>query len=333
MLNYRQEDDAGEPVVDERRINLIVGVSWRLSMIEAGEAAGASRGWAREAIEYFLWAFTPLRPMTARDIYELVSTNAFTTRGLYLNVGYWKNARTIDEACQSLAELVGSTAAMGPGDDVVDVGFGFAAQDVFWMEHFAPRRITGLNVTPLQVRTARERVRALGMADRIDLREGSATAMQLPSTSCDVVTAVECAFHFNTRELFLAEAFRVLRPGGRLVLADVIRNSPEAQPLRRVAQDLVWRTFAKKFAVPAENADRRDAYAKKLEAAGFAEVRVESIRNHVFPGWHRSLSQDRALLRRLHPVGRLPYRLLLRLDANTVYSAFDYVLASARKPS
>jgi ubiquinone/menaquinone biosynthesis C-methylase UbiE len=210
---------------------------------------------------------------------------------------------------------------------------GFAAQDVFWMEHFAPRRITGLNVTPLQVRTARERVRALGMADRIDLREGSATAMQLPSASCDVVTAVECAFHFNTRELFLAEAFRVLRPGGRLVLADVIRNSPEAQPLRRMAQDFVWRTFAKKFAVPAENADRRDAYTKKLEAAGFAEVRVESIRNHVFPGWHRSLSQDRALLRRLHPVGRLPYRLLLRSDANTVYSAFDYVLASARKPS
>ena len=52
-----------------------------------------------------------------------------------------------------------------------------------------------------------------------------------------------------------------------------------------MAQDFVWRTFAKKFAVPAETADRRDAYAKKLEAAGFAEVRVELIlRNHVFPG-------------------------------------------------
>ena len=58
----------------------------------------------------------------------------------------------------------------------------------------------------------------------------------------------------------------MLRPGGRLVLADVIRNSPEAQPLRRMAQDFTWRTFAKKFAVPAENADRRDTYANKLEA-------------------------------------------------------------------
>ncbi len=53
-------------------------------MIEAGETAGPTRGRVRESIEYFQWAFTPLRPMTERGIYELVSTNAFTTRGLYL---------------------------------------------------------------------------------------------------------------------------------------------------------------------------------------------------------------------------------------------------------
>ena len=58
---------------------------------------------------------------------------------------------------------------------------------------------------------------------------------------------------------------------------------------------------------------------------------VTSIRDHVFPGWHRALAKDPGLLRRLHFVGRLPYRLLLGFNAYTVYSAFDYVLASARK--
>jgi hypothetical protein len=67
-------------------------------MTAAEEAAGASRGRLLEAMDYLLWAYTPFRPMTARDIYELVSTNAFTRRGLYLNLGYWKTARTIDEA-------------------------------------------------------------------------------------------------------------------------------------------------------------------------------------------------------------------------------------------
>lgn len=99
-----------------------------------------------------------------------------------------------------MACLVAETAAMGPQDDVVDVGFGFAEQDTLWIERFAPRHITGLNVTRSQVRVARERVRSRGLADRIDLREGSATAMPLAAASCDIVTALECAFHFDTRE-------------------------------------------------------------------------------------------------------------------------------------
>jgi len=301
-------------------------------MRAAAEVSVATRGRLREAMDYILWAYTPFRRMTARDIYELVSTNAFTARGLYLNLGYWKSAQSIDQACEALAGLVAETAAMGPGDDVVDVGFGFADQDILWMKHFAPRRITGLNVTPSQVRIARERVRRLGLEDRIELLEGSATEMPLPDSSCDIVTAVECAFHFQTRERFFAEAFRVLRPGGRLVLADVIRNVPEAVRFRRAVQDFNWNAFAQKFAVPPANADRRDSYAKKLRTAGFADLSVTSIREDVFPGWHGALATDPALLRRFHLAGRVPYRLLLRFDANTVYSAFDYLLASARKP-
>jgi hypothetical protein len=66
---------------------------------------------------------------------------------------------------------------------------------------------------------------------------------------------------------------------------------------------------------------------------GFGTVDVTPIGEHVFPGWHRALAHDRALFARLPLAGRLPYRLLLNFDARTVYGAFDYVLASARKPT
>ena len=157
--------------------------------------------------------------------------------------------------------------------------------------------------------------------------------MPLPDACCDIVTAVECAFHFHTREDFLAEAFRVLRPGGRLVLADVIRAAPEPDGWRQRVQDFTWTQFAQKFAVPAANADQRAPYTAKLRAAGFETVDVTPIGEHVFPGWHRALGHDSALFARLPLAGRLPYRLLLNFDARTVYGAFDYVLASARKPT
>jgi cyclopropane fatty-acyl-phospholipid synthase-like methyltransferase len=271
--------------------------------------------------------------MTARSLYEMVATRGFTARGLYLNLGYWRDATDIDAACEALVTLVAERARMRPGDDVLDVGFGFADQDILWMDRFAPARITGLNVTPAQVRFARMRVARLGLSDRIDLREGSATAIDLPDASRDIVTAVECAFHFETRERFFAEAFRVLRPGGRLVLADVIRAAPAARAPRRLAQELTWGAFARLLAIPPGNADRIAGYRHKLAEAGFSGVDVTSIREDVFPGWHRALGQDAALRHRVSRAALVPYRFFLNFDAETLYGAFDYVLAVAHKPA
>lgn len=77
---------------------------------------------------------------------------------------------------------------------------------------------------------------------------------------------------------------------------------------------------------------QRAPYAAKLIAAGFGTVDVTPIGEHVFPGLHRERGEDAALFARRPRDGRLPYRLLLDFDARRVYSAPDYVLATARKP-
>jgi ubiquinone/menaquinone biosynthesis C-methylase UbiE len=277
----------------------------------------------RETVGFLFWGLTPARPAAAADLYGLLATRAFTQDGLWLNLGYWPAARTIDEASVALAMLVAETAGMGPPDEVVDVGFGFADQDMLWAERIGPRSIIGLNVTPVHVKVGRERVARRGLAEVIDLRLGSATAMPLPDASCDVVTALECAFHFDTREAFFAEAMRVLRPGGRLVLADIIRGEGSAW---------MWRLVQRKFVIPEANGMRRGEYANALAAAGFAGVRVDSISEQVFGGWHRALREDRALFRRLPLAARVLYQPLLRLPASTAYASLDYVLAVATKP-
>jgi SAM-dependent methyltransferase len=286
----------------------------------------------REGLGYLNWLFNPFHGLDASGIYELLSTGAATERGLYLNLGYWRDATNLDEASEALSLLVGETAGLNGADTVLDCGFGFGDQDILWAQTLKPRRIIGLNITASQVAVARRRIAGVGLDDRVDLRQGSATRMPIESGSVDKVIALESAFHFRSREGFFREAWRVLRPGGRLVTADIIpmpsvRGFPE-----RLEQRISWGLVAGKFAIPTENADTRPSYFSKLALIGFEQIRVESIRNQVYAPLHRYLAEHPRTLERLHPFTRPPVRLALRFEAASVYRGLDYVLATAVKP-
>jgi ubiquinone/menaquinone biosynthesis C-methylase UbiE len=301
------------------------------ALLTTGNPQAPSRPWA-ETLRYLHWIFNPLQRLGVSDVYDLLATRSPGSRGMYLNLGYWEKASTLDDACDAMAELLAERCEMGPGDRVLDVGFGFADQDIYWMGTRGPKSIVGLNVTASQVEVARARVVELGLADRIDLRLGSATEMPLEDRSVDVVTALECAFHFDTRERFFAEAYRVLEPGGRLAVADILHMPPASGGLRRLRQRVSFGLVAGRFPIPRENRYTREDYERRLAACGFADVRVESIRDAVYEPMHRALAADPAPVERLHPVAKALARAALMLEPETLYCGLDYVLASARKP-
>ena len=169
--------------------------------------------WVTDAVHLF-GMFTGDREKRAAQFYELMSANdTLGESSLYLNAGYWDGATRFDDACQRLAEVLGEAADLRPGCAVLDCGFGFGDAALFWIRRFGPETIDGLNITRSQVEKARERVRAAGLEQRVRLHLGSATRMPFADASFDRVTALETAFHFDTREAFFREAFRVLKPG------------------------------------------------------------------------------------------------------------------------
>lgn len=244
---------------------------------------------------------------------------------LWLNLGYWKTARTYPEAAAALATLLAEAAQLGRRDRVLDVGFGFGEQDFLWIDRNGVEHITGLNITEPQVRKARARVEARGLMDRIDLRLGSATKIPFAEGSFHKVVALESAFHFNTRALFFGQAFRALRPGGRIALTDLIRRPGAGRLTFR--NRLMCRTLS----IPLANVYDRNEYVRLLAATGFVDIQCESISRYV--------SASTMKYRRLLATG-VPFDEIVvdvtdeerdaRAEGGCGLS--DYIIVSARKP-
>jgi ubiquinone/menaquinone biosynthesis C-methylase UbiE len=142
--------------------------------------------------------------------------------------GYWENPKTADgtradytEAMEQMNGVLLAAGRVADGQRLLDVGCGFGGTIQQINAGHSGMDLTGLNIDPRQLAAA-EAQTSPARGNEISWVEGDACELPFENDSFDRVLAVECIFHFPSREKFLAEAARVLKPGGYLAVSDFV---------------------------------------------------------------------------------------------------------------
>lgn len=140
------------------------------------------------------------------------------------NYGYWtRDIHSQKDACEKLMEVLLAFIPEKSGT-ILDIACGMGGTTQYLLNYHDPADVTGINISAKQLRSCRS------LAPNCTFLQMSATSMGFKDNSFDNLICVEAVFHFVTRESFLAEAYRILRPGGRLVLSDILPDTPRKRP-------------------------------------------------------------------------------------------------------
>lgn len=142
--------------------------------------------------------------------------------------GYWEDPKTADgtrndyvAAMEQMDHVLFAAGKVADRQKLLDAGCGFGGTIRQLNSTYSGMDLTGLNIDPRQLAAAETQTTPVN-GNKIGWIEADACQLPFEDNSFDRVLAVECIFHFPSREKFLAEAARVLKPGGYLAVSDFV---------------------------------------------------------------------------------------------------------------
>lgn len=191
---------------------------------------------------------------SSRDLYDATESGALPAEALKASLG-----------CGNPTAL----AQLQPGEIVLDLGSGSGIDVLLSARRVGPTgKAYGLDMTDEMLELARENQRKAG-AENVEFLKGTIENVPLPDETVDVIIS-NCVINLSgDKDRVLREAFRVLKPGGRLAVSDVVIRG-EFPGQVRTSMELWVGCIA--------GALEETEYREKLKAAGFESVEVEPAR-------------------------------------------------------
>ena len=185
-----------------------------------------------------------------------------------------------------IEELLNWATPPSPGQfsQILDVGCGIGGSTLYLAEKFQGKA-TGITLSPVQAQRATERAENANLGSQVNFKVANALEMPFADNSFDCVWTLESGEHMPDKVKFLQECYRVLQPGGTLMMATWCHRSTEnnTRPLTESERQhlaKIYRVYALPYVI---SLPEYEAIATDI---GFEDLRVADWSTAVAPFWN-----------------------------------------------
>lgn len=202
-------------------------------------------------------------------------------KSMALHYGIWrKNTKNFAEALAQTNIEMAQKAAIQPTDKVLDAGCGVGGSSIFLAKHIGCK-VVGVTLSQQQVKNAYENAKCNGVEDLVSFYQKDYCDTGFQTGYFDVIWGIECHLTESSKEKFVQEASRLLKPGGRLIIAEYF-----------LAREKLSQGQFKQLRIWLNNESISDMvmllhYEKWLKRNGFTNIKAEDITKEIKPSAQR----------------------------------------------
>jgi tocopherol O-methyltransferase len=210
--------------------------------------------------------------------------------GPHIHHGYYEGQEVLSpvEAQERLVEKLVDLAGLAAGKKILDAGCGMGASTIYLARRFQAD-VTGISLSRQQIAIADEKAKALPPGQVRFLVQDALALNSMSDGYFDVVWSLESCEQFFDKPLFFQQAHRVLRPGGKLILATWCSGKEQLQG--KTARDYV--RLCRVFDLP--YMPTMKFYLRALRAEGFELEVIEDWSENVATSWTAGISFSKKL--------------------------------------
>lgn len=230
-----------------------------------------------------------------------------------MHYGYWDHStKSLHEALMNINKVMSDKVQINPNDHVLDAGCGLGGSSL-WLAGNIGCRVTGITLSNKQKEKAERSATQMRLNDRVDFKQEDFTDTHFTDGSFDVIWAIESVCHAEDKFKFLTEAYRLLKPGGRLIVADFFSKSDLTGKDKDLMDKMAYGWAISAFAT-------MENFKDQTTKAGFTNIITEDASKPITPSakklyWY---SFPGMFLTKLYSLFKNPSE-LSKYNARTIY--------------